>query len=1124
MRNIANKPDFSFYIFYFLLILLVKNTFGNVASTSVGLKIDKFALSVACINKPENWFLKNTWANNQSNIRKINQIEFQNVTYYQEKFSSIVSKKIINFNEYWVSENPFNYFETNEFNIQNFKVFLIKFADAIFEHRYAPENRINTLNTEYSSDVEDFFMKLIYFRNNNYDIDSVLNEALPYCQQIENPSENLIFAITNMYTERLIPKLFNEDFLPDTYIYGQLYLLFNGQMLNKNIIVDQTLYFIQKKFNKRLEREIIKFGLDIYNYPFPYARVYDKEIFKILDSLYTGKFYIMSNANDRDIDSLSIWYNLHYEVDRKFHLYHEEVTESTVSAKFNEFKSTVSEVFSINLSNHPYLASQQLTNINNEILEVIESEDGDLKISKFIGSFSNYLLSSFEVSQAKDRIYLLPLVSLYNDYLYLSQRSLKGYLKYDSYYLMPIAIPRSIADMNNYLLVESINKLKFIVQEIDNQDTGVVHDPLRLTLKKSLPFENTIDPYSIYDNRDDPIQNHDVFSNLALLVDYLREILLVDIGNTQVTVFYENEFETTDYTSCQFIITQYDELIYSYKEIKNYLVFTNNQNIIPVIDKIHSILQCLTNAEDIDYSYLNIDLSEDNNLSEIQLEPFKLDLLDSTDFNLPGSICNGYWWDLCLSSLKYVITNHSKEIGISPMNSLYNNLLLLLNNKYNVLYINEVLGKISLYNELSYYINNDGTKLYDKVPYFKSDELEGFYSSVVHYNSDLMETQYNNRVKLSTFIKDISNMLDKRSIKSDIFRKGIFVMAGDITDCSMYFKNFSNELLVEEDTDTDSIKRRKRAHTLENSGQDILNLLQLLHMFNNLAGSSTAAFSQALFNSAYYITSNYEATKVIPNFQPSLDMSFVHPSIRYAHPGKDYYYYANKALQRMLNSASSLKNKMIKEIDKNDKLTEEEKQNYKSKLQKILPNSKEDAENNSANAVDLENDVLYEGASDAGEGLGNIFTTFNEVMDVLGPEFIENEINDPEISSLMKNYLKLGSQSNNILKNMMDEMSMSAFGIEGEFDKENALKTLDGMKTPLAKVAKFYIKHDINDKLKKLFNGAFRVASLGLFNLDDVEDVAVIIADSMGHTRMKRQKRTKKLREKYMNKQNYSRG
>jgi len=386
-----------------------------------------------------------------------------------------------------------------------------------------------------------------------------------------------------------------------------------------------------------------------------------------------------------------------------------------------------------------------------------------------------------------------------------------------------------------------------------------------------------------------------------------------------------------------------------------------------------------------------------------------------------------------------------------------------------------------------------------------------------------METQYNNRVKLSTFMKDISNMLAKKSIKSDIFRKGIFVMAGDITDCSAYFKNFSKELLVEEDTDTNSIKRRKRAHNLENSGQDILNLLQLLHMFNNLAGSSTAAFSQALFNSAYYIANNYEATKVIPNFQPNLDMSFVHPYIRYAHPGKDYYYYANNSLQRMLNSASSLKYKMMKAIDKNEKLTDEEKQNYKAKLQKILPNSKEDAETNSANSVDLENDVLYEGASDAGEGLGNIFSTFNEVMDVVGPEFIEKEINDPENSSLMKNYLKLGSQSNNILKNMMDEMSMSAFGLEGEFDKENALKTLDGMKTPLAKVAKFYIKHDINDKLKKLFNGAFRVASLGLFNLDDVEDVAVIIADSIGHTRMKRQKRTKKLREKYMNKQNYSR-
>jgi len=87
--------------------------------------------------------------------------------------------------------------------------------------------------------------------------------------------------------------------------------------------------------------------------------------------------------------------------------------------------------------------------------------------------------------------------------------------------------------------------------------------------------------------------------------------------------------------------------------------------------------------------------------------------------------------------------------------------------------------------------------------------------------------------------------------------------------------------------------------------------------------------------------------------------------------------------------------------------------------------------------VDLENDVLYEGASDAGEGLGNIFSTFNEVMDVVEPEFIEKELNDPESSSLKKNYLKLGSQSNNILKNMMDEMSMSSFGIEG---KENLIK------------------------------------------------------------------------------------
>lgn len=43
-------------------------------------------------------------------------------------------------------------------------------------------------------------------------------------------------------------------------------------------------------------------------------------------------------------------------------------------------------------------------------------------------------------------------------------------------------------------------------------------------------------------------------------------------------------------------------------------------------------------------------------------------------------------------------------------------------------------------------------------------------------------------------------------------------------------------------------------------------------MFNNLAGSSTASFSQSLFNSAFYIANNYEATKVIPNFHSSLDM------------------------------------------------------------------------------------------------------------------------------------------------------------------------------------------------------------------------------------------------------------
>jgi len=71
------------------------------------------------------------------------------------------------------------------------------------------------------------------------------------------------------------------------------------------------------------------------------------------------------------------------------------------------------------------------------------------------------------------------------------------------------------------------------------------------------------------------------------------------------------------------------------------------------------------------------------------------------------------------------------------------------------------------------------------------------------------------------------------------------------------------------------------------------------------------------------------------------------------------------------------------------------------------------------------------------------------------------------------------------------------------------------MKNPLANVTKFYIKHDVNDKLKSLFNGTFRVASLGLFNLNDVEDIAIIIANSMEHSRLNRQKRTNKLREKY---------
>ncbi|ORX77439.1 hypothetical protein BCR32DRAFT_302602 [Anaeromyces robustus] len=1109
-----------------------ENTFGNVHSTPVGLTIDKYALAISCINKPENWFLKNTWANNQSNIRKINQISFENVHYFQDKFSNVIVKKEINFDDYWVSQNPFNFFENNEFTLQNFKIFLIKFADAIFEHRYAPENRKETLTTEYSSDVEELFMKLIYFRNNNYDIDSVLNEALPYCQEIlDNPSENLVFAITNMYTERLLPKLFNENFISDISIYGQLYLAFNGQMLNKNIIVDQTVYYIQKRFQHTIPREIIKYALDIYNYPFPYAEMYDEETYKILDVLYTGKFYIMSNTNDRDIDSLSLWYNLHYEVNRKYHLNHEEeeITESTVSLKFNVFKAIVDEVLNIKLSNHPYLVSQQLTNINNEILEVIKSEEGDLKISKFIGSLGDYLLTCFEIAQVKDRIYLIPLVSLYNDYLYLSQRSLQGYLKYDDYYLMPISIPRDIADMNNYLLVESINKLKFVVQEIDNQDTGVAHDSLRLTFKESLPFETTLDPYSIYDNHEDTTENHDSFSNLALLVDYLKDILLVDIGNTEVTVFHENIFETVDYTSCQFIITQYEELIYSYKEIKNYLIFSENKNIIPVLDKLHSILQCLTKAEAMDYSYFNLDLSEDKRLSEIELEPFQLDLFELSNFNLPESLCKGYWWNLCFNTLKYVLNNYSKELAIPSINLLYQNLLELLNNRYNPLYINEVLGKISMYNEFTYYINNERSELFDKVPYFKSEELEDYYSSVMDYNTKLMTTQHNNRLKLSSSMKDISHMLNRKSIKSDVFRKGIFIMPGNITECSTYFEEYSKELLDEEDTDTNTDtgvnKKRKRGFTMENTGQDILNLIQLLPMFNNLAGSSTAALSQGLFNTARYIAKNYEATKVIPNFQPGLDMSFVHPSVRYDHPGKDYYYYANNALQRTLNSASSLKHKMMKAIDKNENLSEEEKQNYNAKLKKILPNAKEDADINPANGVDIQNDVLYEGAEDSGESLGNIFTTFNEVMDALGPEFVENELNDPDNSNIMKNYLKLGSQSNNILKNMMDEMSMSSFGIEGEFDKEQALKTLDGMKNPIAQVAKFYIKHDVNDKLKTLFNGAFRVASLGLFNLDDVEDVAVIVADSIQNSkaRKKRQKRTKQLREKYMNKQKYSR-
>lgn len=52
---------------------------------------------------------------------------------------------------------------------------------------------------------------------------------------------------------------------------------------------------------------------------------------------------------------------------------------------------------------------------------------------------------------------------------------------------MHIAIPKYVADMYNYLLMKSINKLKLVIQEIDNQDIGVAHDPLRLTFKKHYP-------------------------------------------------------------------------------------------------------------------------------------------------------------------------------------------------------------------------------------------------------------------------------------------------------------------------------------------------------------------------------------------------------------------------------------------------------------------------------------------------------------------------------------------------------------------------------------------------------------------------------------------------------------
>ncbi|KAL6589667.1 hypothetical protein U3516DRAFT_771880 [Neocallimastix sp. 'constans'] len=194
-------------------------------------------------------------------------------------------------------------------------------------------------------------------------------------------------------------------------------------MLKKIISIDQTVYFIPKK----------------------------------------------SNTNDRDIDSFS--YNLYYEVDRNYHMNHEEITKSIDSSKFKEFKSRVYEVFNIALSNHRYLASQELTNINNDILNERE-------------------------------------------------------------------------DMNNYLLVESIiNKLKFVIQEIGNYDTNVVQDSLRLT-------------FLFYDSREDTIPKIMIYFETWLFV-----------------------FETVYYT-CRFIVTQYEELIYIYIEIKNYLRFSENKYII----------------------------------------------------------------------------------------------------------------------------------------------------------------------------------------------------------------------------------------------------------------------------------------------------------------------------------------------------------------------------------------------------------------------------------------------------------------------------------------------------------------------------------------------------------------